>query len=645
MLKLEFLSGSRKGEVALLHAVADAVRPRPQIREDDVIKFSVTLNFKAKPRLVLHEIQMHATSERQTGDEWTYEWSPGFGEYRYNCFFQNYYGLATLDLLIDDEESALDGYGSRTPVLLDSTTIIEYQEIEVLAKAENAHRVDAMIGFLASQDPNLIASVFRVTRLRSGFQHDDGQADKQYLDRIERNVIQLEQLIGKIISHPLTKTTESSRIIVPTRQSVVDDKTVAWISDNLNELSETDNPYDSILEIDGVHYTANKIQEVFVDKKTDCYENQVVHGYASQLKLAVKSILSSMQDRKTVTPKETPRGYSSFFSQISKYSAIINRNKIDKCESLDARLSTILARLRKYLPVARHSLGVPRLTPKAKVNHYYREIFFKMIELLRFGKPDWSATDELLSITSISKLFEYYCLFLVRSKMEKAFGTSSASLEETRNTEDLAKFQYVWKGLAIDLLYEPNYWTAGHIEAANAIEINSEGWTKNKVEKHKYSNNIADNFMKGKRGNRHFYSRRTPDLVINIKNAEQDSRSIIIDAKYTRNEKAFLDYLPELTMKYVHGIHQKDTGQNNSVALMIINPTSDLKERTRHFHSDNYSIFGMHPVTPALLVSSLDFNNAETDESEFSQCVMKLLELTLNKFKITEVHHALSIVA
>jgi hypothetical protein len=645
MLKLEFLSGSRKGEIALLHPAADEVRPRPQIREDDVIKFSVTLNFKAKPRLVLHEIQMHATSERQTGDEWTYEWSPGFGEYRYNCFFQNYYGLATLDLLIDDEESTLDSYDNRNPVLLDSTTVIEYQEIEVLAKAENAHRVDAMIGFLASQDPNLIASVFRVTRLRSGFQHDDGHADKQYLDRIERNVIQLEQLIGKIISYPLTKIIESSRLIVPTRQSVVDDKTVAWISDNLNELSETDNPYDSTLEIDGIHYTANKIQETFVDKKTDCYENQVVHGYASQLKFAVKSILSSMQDRKMVTPKETPRGYSSFFNQISKYSAIINRNKIDKCESLDARLSTILARLRKYLPVARHSLGIPRLTPKAKVNHYYREIFFKMIELLRFGKPDWSATDELLSITSISKLFEYYCLFLVRSKMEKAFGTSSVPLEATRNSDDLAKFQYLWKGLTIDLLYEPNYWTAGHIEAANAVEINSEGWTKSKVEKHKYSNNLADNFMKGKRGNRHMYSRRTPDLVIHIKNTEQDSKSIILDAKYTRNEKAFLDYLPDLTMKYIHGIHQKDTGQNNSVALMIINPTSDLKERTRHFHSDSYSIFGVRPVTPALLVSSLDFNNAESDESEFSKCIMKLLELTLNKFKTTEVHHTLSIVA
>jgi len=98
-------------------------------------------------------------------------------------------------------------------------------------------------------------------------------------------------------------------------------------------------------------------------------------------------------------------------------------------------------------------------------------------------------------------------------------------------------------------------------------------------------------------------------------------------------------------MKYIHGIHHKDTGQNHSVALMIINPTSDLKERTRHFHSDNYSIFGMHPVTPALLVSSLDFNNAETDESEFSKCVMKLLELTLNNFRTIEVHHELSIVA
>ncbi|MGC3932227.1 hypothetical protein [Pseudomonas atacamensis] len=645
MLKLEFLSGSRKGETAFLHPVAEEIRPRPQIREDDVIKFSVTLNFKAKPRLVLHEIQMSATSERHIDDQWIYEWSPGFGEYRYNCFFQNYYGLATLDLLIDDEDLKPDNYDHKNPTLLDTTVVIEYQEIEILAKAQNAHRVDAMIGFLASQDPNLIASVFRVTRLRSGFQNDDGHTESQFLDRVERNVIQLEHLIGTIISYPLTKVVESTRLIVPTRQSVVDDKTVAWISDNLNELSETDNPYDSTLELDGIHYTSNKIQETFIDKKTNCYENQVVHGYAIQLKLAVKNILSSMRDTKMVNPKDTPVGYSSFFNQINKYSAIINRNKIDKCESLDARLATILARLRKYLPVVRHSLGIPCLTPKAKVNHSYREIFFKMIELLRFGRPDWSAKDELLSIKSISKLFEYYCLFLVRSKMEKTFGQSNVPLEGARSSDDLAKFQYYWKGLTIDLLYEPNYWAAGHVEAVDATEINSEGWSKSKVEKHKYSNILADNFAKGKKGTRHIYSRRTPDLVIRIENAERESKSIILDAKYTRNEKAFLDYLPDLTMKYIHGIHHKNTGLNNSVALMIINPTSDLKERTRHFHSDSYSIFGAHPVTPALLVSSLDFNNAENDESEFTRCIIKLLELTLNKLKTNDTINKLSVVA
>lgn len=641
MLKLEFLSGARKGEVALLHTVGDEIKQAPQIREDDVIKFSATLNFKAKVRLVLHEIQMYATSESQVGDNWIYEWSPGFGDYKYHCFFQNYFGLATLDLLIDNDDTNASNDNSKT--ILDTTTVIEFQEIEVLAKAENAHRVDAMIGFLAAQDPNLIASVFRVTRLRSGFHYDDGYTEKQYLDRIERNIIQLERLAGRILSQPLTKSVASSRLIVPTELSVVDDKTVAWISDNLDELSEVDNQYDSVLEIDGAHYGANKIQESFVARETDCYENQVIHGYVVHLRFALKSILSSMQHRRASSPKETPRGYSSFFTQINKYASIINRNKIDKCESLDLRLSNILAKLRKKLPVTRPALGIPRLTPKAKLNHYYREVFFKMIELLRFGKPDWSASDELLSITSISKLFEYYCLFLVRSKMDKAFNTPTAQNDSNHN-EDLARFKYIWQGLSIELLYEPNYWIAEHAEATNALEINSEGWIKSRVEKHRHNNN-SGSFQRGRRSNSTTYSRRTPDMVIQIRNPENISKSIIIDAKYTRNEKAFLDYLPELTMKYIHGIHNKETGENNSVALMIVNPTSDLEERTRHFHSDMYSIFGSRPVTPALLVSSLDFNTAENDNSEFSNCIFKLLELTLRIFMPTETHPKLSIVA
>ncbi|MBD8272754.1 hypothetical protein [Pseudomonas fluorescens] len=647
MLKLEFLSGARKGEQAILNIASDEATSRPQIREDDVIKFTATLDREARVKLVLHEIQMYATSRKQDGDSWIYEWSPGLGEYRHHCFFQNYYGLASLDLLIEDfEPSNLTlEYALVSPS--SSKILIEYQEIEVLAKSENASRVDAMINFLSSQDSNLIASVFRVTRLRAGFIGDEGRSDSQYLDRIEKNTRELERVTRALFRNPILKSRAQTRLVVPNEHSVPDDSTISWINDNTSEIYQTDDQFSSFFEIDDVHFNANKILETYVTTSSDCYENRVIHGYVVLLKRAVKSILDSMKSRKFVQEKEPPKGYASFFTQINKYSTIINKNKIQRCSGLDLRLGAILSKLKKLIPVSNLHLGVPQLTPKAKSNPIYREVFVRMIEFMRFGKPSWDVNDELLSITSVPKLFEYYCLFIVREKIESFIAKENpAHRAENEATENISKFSYAFRELTINLLYEPSYWTHGHHNAKSAQLINSEGWTRSKLEKFKYNSDPLIDFSVGKRGTTGPHARRSPDLVVQVEAPGRQTLSIIIDAKYTGNEKAFLDYLPDLTMKYIHGIHDKATGHQQTVALIIINPTSDLEERTRHFHSESYSIHGSSPVIPALLVSSLDFTTAELQASDFHNNIIKVLELVTNMQSINEKEKVkLSIVA
>ncbi|VVN34821.1 hypothetical protein PS619_05031 [Pseudomonas fluorescens] len=647
MLKLEFLSGARKGEQAILNIASDEAASRPQIREDDVIKFTATLDREARVKLVLHEIQMYATGRRQDGENWIYEWSPGLGEYRHHCFFQNYYGLASLDLLIEDIEVAPFASNHQSVAPLSGRILIEYQEIEVLAKNENASRVDAMINFLSAQDSNLIASVFRVTRLRAGFIGDEGRSDSQYLDRIEKNTKDLERVTRALFKSPILKSKAQTRLVVPNEHSVPDDSTISWINDNTSEIYQTDDQFSSFFEIDDIHFNANKILETYVATSSDCYENRVVHGYTILLKRAVKTILDSMKSRKLVQDKEPPKGYASFFTQINKYSTIINKNKIQRCTDLDMRLGAILAKLKKLIPVGALHLGIPQLTPKAKSNPIYREIFVRMIEFMRFGKPSWDVNDELLSITSVPKLFEYYCLFIVREKIENFISTREAThLATNETTDNISKFSYAFRELTINLLYEPSYWTHGHHNASSAQLINSEGWTQSKLEKFKYRSDLLTDFNIGRRGTTGPHARRSPDLVVQVEAPGRQTLSIIIDAKYTGNEKAFLDYLPTLTMKYVHGIHDKISGHQQTVALIIINPTSDIEERTRHFHSENYSIHGSAPAIPALLVSSLDFTTAELHASDFHKNINRALELVTDMQTASEREKVkLSIVA
>lgn len=630
MLKLEFLSGARKGEEAILNSASGEYISRPQIREDDVIKFTAILNREARVKLILHEIQMYATSRRQEGDSWIYEWSPGLGEYKHHCFFQNYYGLASLDLLI--EEFEIPDFLSDKALIAPrkNNSLVEYQEIEVLAKNENASRVDAMISFISAQDPNLIASVFRVTRLRAGFVGDEGRSDSQYLDRIERHTKDLEAIAKTLCRSPILKSRAQTRLVVPNEHSVPDDSTISWINDNTSEVYQVDDSFSSFFEIDDVYYNANKILETYVTTNSDCYENRVVHGYVVLLKRAVKSILDSMKSRKLVQDKEPPKGYASFFTQINKYSAVINKNKIDRCVQLDLRLGAILATFKNLIPVSSLRLGVPQLTAKAKSSPVYREVFVRMIEFMRFGKPSWDVSDELLSITSVPKLFEYYCLFIVREKIEGFISLEdSTAIISNDNVESTSKFSYSFRGLTISLIYEPSYWTHGHHNSSSALQVNSEGWTRSKLEKFRYHSDPLSDFSIGRRGTTGPHARRSPDLVIQVEAPGRKTLSIVIDAKYTRNEKAFLDDLPALTMKYIHGIHDKNTGHQQTTALIILNPTSDLEERTRHFHSDNYSIHGATPVFPALFVSSLDFTTAELTTSDFHRNLHKILELVL----------------
>ena len=64
--------------------------------------------------------------------------------------------------------------------------------------------------------------------------------------------------------------------------------------------------------------------------------------------------------------------------------------------------------------------------------------------------------------------------------------------------------------------------------------------------------------------------RRAPDVVLRLMGAKDESM-LIMDAKYMVSTKAFHEAMPECVMKYLHGIHVGETGQNRSIGLMIVN--------------------------------------------------------------------------
>lgn len=554
--------------------------------------------------LCLHENEIGITSSKEYDGLWIYEWKPK-SIYRstYECFFHNYYGMAELSIV-----TKIDGVGERV-------IIEQYSPVEVLAKKLNAERAEKMLDFLACHDNDALAAFFRVTRINAGFK--EGERSVSFLiEQLERNVLLLMTEIPNIYSRPIAKLTPVTKVVVVSENSVIDDTTLAWISENSDNLYPVNDQTRAILELDGTYYSSERILENHLKEDLNIYENQVVHGFIVSLMRAASEILSRLEDYPSsrIREQSSISGYISFFAQLSKFAKVVNKNKVSRCKELIINLQRLKRNFDERVPVTNIVIGTPQFTRKARYNLHYQKVFHKIIAWHRFGAPDWSVQEELFSIQSIPKLFEYYLLFLIKYHFDNVrllgmkFELVNGPVIERNN------FEYDWGGFTVQLIYEMKIWTHDHASSFGASLINSEGWTLDSVK----------GILKP-RGQRGPNANRSPDMIICISTPTGEQRQLILDAKYTTSKKAFTHYLPELTMKYLHGIHEKNTGKSLSSGLMIVNPSESCE--TRHFHHEKYSIYGTRPITPALLVSSLAPGMAEDNDSDFRNNLSQLLTL------------------
>lgn len=615
MLTIRIISGERKEQSFELPEISALPAPLVLIREDDILQFKVHLEeYFENLSLVLHEIETPYTRCYKTEENWTYEWLPrekyGFKE----SFFHNYYGLAELQLV------ARDLNHSQNPS--EFAFFAELQPIEVFAKKINADRVEKMLNFLAQKSGKDLASAIRVTRIKAGHKAG-GRTEAFLLERIENNIAFLKSILPSIASNPLSSLHQTTRLVPPNHDTLVDETSLTWISENPDNLLKAFSLDEAVLSYSGEYFTVNKLLESKSKNSTDIYENQILHGFVFVMLCAlndIRSKLSVATNRRHALPPELS-GYVSLFSQISKFSSIINKNKIDKCARLIRDLSNIYTKLRQSIPVSKPHMEMPRFTQKSKFNILYRQVFNRSIAWRRYGAPDWSFQDELFSIQSIPKLFEYYLFCVIKGHINDHTSQEISSNDESIIDSDIFQYETA-KGL-IRLQYEPSIWTVGHNSALGGTLVNTEGWT---LKNHAGEVNLS------KRGTTGWKSNRRPDIVLEITPLDGRSEIIIIDAKYTDNNKAFLKYLPELTMKYVHGIHHNNSGKNPSRALIVVNPSESPS--TRHFHHADYSIYGKTPACPALLVSSIDVSCAHESNSNIRKDLSQLIEAVLEPEKI-----------
>lgn len=596
-IRIKVLNGARRSHKFELKVLGQHFYDNPYLLEDEAIEINYTSEVELPGLfLVVLDNSVDYTTCHKTEAGYTYTWKPKpLGSWGFESLFHNYYGLAHLQL----------GHQAGE----DLEIIRSFQPIDILAKKINADRVASMLAFLAMENEEALLSLFRVTRLRSGLK-EGGRSESFIVDQLEQTVELLAGELKNIFSSPVSKLVSYRSVVTPPYQSV-DESTVAWIAENPDILQETDDSDSAILKMDDKYYSAHMIQEQRIGTVLDVYENQVIHGFLAALIRVSTELIAGFEVPSSGRGHDHQSiGYTSFFSQISRFTKELNKKKISRLKALRARLSNLRQSAQLLIPVTRAISGTPVFTPKARDNISYRRLFSKIIAWHNLGAPDWSAQEELHSIQSMPKLFEIYVLFLLKKQLSYQYPVASSLAGDQGEVS-----AHTCGDFTITLLYEPVAWTPNHPKSTNDFLANTEGW------------NVSDRYSISQRGSSSFKSNRRPDYVIKIEDSFGAKRYIILDAKYTTQSKAFSHYLPSLTMKYIHGLHDRSSGENCTLGLIIVAPSDQAD--SIHFHHRDFTIHGSKPVLPALLVSSVNPNEKLDKKINLTDNVVRLINIGL----------------
>lgn len=596
--------------------------------EDDVLVFKV-LTKEERPHihLALHEILIPPNRDYPPNEHqpyFEYRWEPKaikYGDSRKESFFHNFCGLAEL-LIVDREQTTFDTY--------DIEVLSQLQHIEVLARKINADRISAMLDFLARNDGRDLAALARITRKYSGFKEGD-KTLVFTLDRIEKYLHFLDDALPKIVRNPIVKMVSRNAIKPYTRFSNITEDSINHLISSPEALYEVTDESESLFSIDDRYFAVDTILETEIVEETNLYENQVLHGFIEALLTSTKNILNRLGEVKVKKNTTGVQGYESLFNKLNQFNVRLNKPCIDRCNDYIRRLTKIKRVLETRVKVNSLYLREPYFTHKAKQNLTYQQIFLMMIEWLRFGNPDWSLQNELNSLQDLSKLFEFYLFCVTKEHVlncSRQFNGNLIASPIDGSNDSRFVFQ-LGSGLKAELLYEPNIFQSDAPDATLPIYRNTEAWKDAYYPRgfNSKPDGRKNGFLlrRDNEGTKKLHRfRRSPDIVLRLIGGESES-VLIVDAKYMTSKKAFYEEMPKCVMKYLHGIQIGATGKNTSIGLMIVNP--DEEDITRHFHHDEYSIFGPLTITPAIMTASIDVAKAHKFESTIQRNIFRLLEL------------------
>ncbi|MCL5677512.1 MAG: hypothetical protein M1602_06615 [Firmicutes bacterium] len=488
-----------------------------QVREDD----TCTLSLEAPARLGPPQLSMQgvmAEGPSQVTDEGSQRvWHWREGRHFHNCF-----GWTVLRA---EWESDL---------------LVEFPPVDVVARKVQADEATAMLDFLGSQDTRLLHACF--VQARAG---DDWGIGSPAVERVLKSADEVlsgvEQLVFSTFRRACSRLVEQHVLKAPDVSDSLDDRSLQYLLAHPDSMTLTPAPHLLPVAVAGRSLYLREVQAVRKVESTDVYENGVVQGLLLSVRgrlLAVQRHLAQIQvfsERQAVS-RPIPEGYAPFQAVGSHYLEKAAKYPLARVQGLLLRLDRAQKRAQSVI-AARPVRQAPRLTPYFSANPRYRAIYRAAHSWYSLAEGLAAPAQALLGLQSLDRLYEYVALFGLLT----AFRQEDWELVEAQRLgppgdsaieviADLHQLRHDRIG-SLELRYEPRIEPEGQP---------GEAWDLVKVA--------------GGAGPGYPYR---PDFVLRFTDlAGNDRTSAVFDAKYADFATIRERHLPDLTLKYLHGIRR-----------------------------------------------------------------------------------------
>lgn len=349
----------------------------------------------------------------------------------------------------------------------------------------------------------------------------------------------------------------------------ISEDSLFWLANNLDVLQPTVSYDTNKILIKNRLLTPVEILASEYEESTDVNENQLIHGFISELKLFLIKHKFELEEK-------IKKNRNVKFEDVIEYYSF--RRSLNRIKNILQHLDEIKYYLEKYIPVTFETLDFLN-TNKIESKEHYNYVYENLIEWLLYKDALFSNEKKYFKgINRMDKLFERACFFkLMDSFLKLEF--ESEIIEKDKD------------------------------EFPSKVRL-----TKNGVIHYLNFEIIPDSLLTVKRNSNVL----KPDFIIELEN----NRFIIIDAKYKKQSNIFKYDLSDLSMKYLHGIGYKNGGYFSPIGLFVLYPS--VQKRIDFYHKKEYNLFSENPVFPSIGSISLNF---EEDSESLNMSIKKLLEV------------------